>query len=263
MMILRQSTSVVIPFGPFVAPSDGVTLVTTLVSALDHASTGIFLNKNGGAGAVRHATVTATTYDAYGNYLVTLDTTDTATLGRLRVVFAAAASCAPVWRDFFIVAANVYDSSFVGDGTQFGIMSMGTLAGSGSTTAFTLPAGQRANVSVGDILIVPTIGKKRILTYNATTGAGTTAAFASDTSSTAYVVAAAPANTVLTSADVDATLLANDTALAAVKAKTDNLPADPADASDVSAQIGDIAITGGSASSAQGRYPDGTRSPTS
>lgn len=109
-MMLKQSTAAVISFGPFVSPTDGVTLQTGLVSAIDNGSTGIMLSKAGGAFAVRHASVTASTYDAYGNYLVTLDTTDTNTLGRLRMQFAAAASCLPVWQDFEVVAANVYDS---------------------------------------------------------------------------------------------------------------------------------------------------------
>jgi hypothetical protein len=109
---LKQSTSAVVSFGPFVAPADGVTLVTTLVSALDNGSTGIFLAKNGGTLTIRHATVTATTYDAYGNYKVTLDTTDTGTLGAMRMQFAAAASCLPVWQDFMVVPANVWDSLF-------------------------------------------------------------------------------------------------------------------------------------------------------
>lgn len=110
MKFLKQSTAAVIPFGPALLPADGVTLVTSLVSALDHGTTGIFLHKNGGAGTIRHATVTATTYDSYGNYLVTLDTTDTNTLGRLRVMFAAAASTLPIWEDFTVLPANVFDS---------------------------------------------------------------------------------------------------------------------------------------------------------
>lgn len=110
--ILRQSTAVTLSFGPFVAPGDGVTPQTGLVSAIDHATTGIMCSKNGGALAVRHATVTPSTYDGYGNYLVTLDTTDTATVGRLRVQFAAAASCLPVWRDFDVISQSVYDALF-------------------------------------------------------------------------------------------------------------------------------------------------------
>jgi hypothetical protein len=109
-MFLKQSTAKVISFGPFVDKGDGVTLETGLVSALDHASTGILLSKNGGALTIRHASVTASTYDAYGNYLVTLDTTDTNTLGTLRVQFVEAATCLAVWRDFLVLPANVYDS---------------------------------------------------------------------------------------------------------------------------------------------------------
>lgn len=110
MIFLKQSTAVAVSFGPFVDPTDGVTLETGLVSAIDHGTTGIFLSKNGGALTIRHATVTASTYDAYGNYIVTLDTTDTNTLGTLRMQFAAAASCVPVWQDFMVLPANVYDS---------------------------------------------------------------------------------------------------------------------------------------------------------
>jgi hypothetical protein len=108
--ILKQSTEVVISFGPFLDKGDGVTLEDGLVSALDNATTGIMLSKNGGALAVRHATVTATTYDAHGCYLVTLDSTDTGTLGRLRVIYTDAATCLPVWEDFLVVPANVFDA---------------------------------------------------------------------------------------------------------------------------------------------------------
>lgn len=117
-MWLKQSTAVVINFGPFVANTDGVTLVTTLVSALDHASTGILLSKNGGTLTIRHATVTATTYDAHGIYKVTLDTTDTATLGHLLVMWTAPATNMAVWRLFVVVPANVYDSLIAGSDLQ-------------------------------------------------------------------------------------------------------------------------------------------------
>src|SRR3990172_1551829 len=110
MKALKQSTAAVISFGPFVDKTDGVTLETGLVSALDHASTGIFLSKNGGALMIRNATVTASTYDAYGNYIVTLNTTDTNTLGRLRVQFSEAATCLPVWQDFFVLPAAMFNS---------------------------------------------------------------------------------------------------------------------------------------------------------
>jgi len=111
---IKQSTAVVISFGPFVDKTDGVTPETGLVSAIDHASTGIMLSKNGGAFAVRSATVTASTYDAYGNYRVTLSATDTNTLGALRVQFIETATCLPVWADFQVLPAMIYDSIVAG-----------------------------------------------------------------------------------------------------------------------------------------------------
>lgn len=107
---LKQSTAKVVSFGPFLDRTDGVTEETGLVSALDHGTTGIKLSKNGGALTIRHASVTATTYDAYGMYRVTLDTTDTNTLGTLRMAFNEAATCLPVWQDFMVLPANIFDS---------------------------------------------------------------------------------------------------------------------------------------------------------
>lgn len=112
---LKQSTAVVVPFGPFVDKTDGVTLETGLVSALDHASTGILLSKNGGTLTIRHATVTASAYDAHGCYKVTLDTTDTNTLGTLRMIYTDAATCLPAWMDFMVLPANVWDSLYGSD----------------------------------------------------------------------------------------------------------------------------------------------------
>lgn len=141
-MFLKQSTAAVISFGPFVDKGDGVTLETGLVSALDHASTGILLSKNGGALTIRHATVTATTYDAYGCYRVTLDTTDTNTLGRLRMAFSEAATCLPVWQDFLVLPANVFDSLLSTDKLQVhvdemtaGIITAAVLASDAITAA--------------------------------------------------------------------------------------------------------------------------------
>lgn len=89
-----------------------------LVSALDHASTGIKLSKNGGALTIRHASVTASTYDSYGSYLCTLDTTDTNTLGTLRMQFIETATCLPVWVDCMVMPANVWDSLYGADVLQ-------------------------------------------------------------------------------------------------------------------------------------------------
>lgn len=99
-------------FGPFVDKADGVTLKTdsTTITDIDHATTGIFLSKAGAAAAVRHATVTASVADAYGMMKVTLDTTDTGTLGTLDVLFAKAATYLPVHKQFMVLPANIFDS---------------------------------------------------------------------------------------------------------------------------------------------------------
>jgi hypothetical protein len=111
---LKQSTAAAVSFGPFKDKTDGITNLTGLVSALDNATTGIQCSKNGLGFAVRHASVTASTYDKYGSYLVTLDATDTGTLGRLRVMYDDPTTCLPVWRDYMVVPANVYDSTISG-----------------------------------------------------------------------------------------------------------------------------------------------------
>ena len=120
MFWLKQSTSVVIPFGPFVDKTDGVTLLAnaTTITDIDHGTTGIFLSKNGGDSIIRHAVVTASVADDYGMMRVTLDATDTNTLGTLRMSYAKAATYVPVWQDFMIVPANVWDSFFGADYLQ-------------------------------------------------------------------------------------------------------------------------------------------------
>src|SRR3990167_1290609 len=111
-LILRQSTSKAVSFGPFVDKTDGVTLEVGLVTAIDHATTGILLSKNGGRLTIRFQAVTASTYDAYGNYIVTLSATDTNTIGTLRMQFSEAATCLPVWQDFIVMDEATYDVLF-------------------------------------------------------------------------------------------------------------------------------------------------------
>src|SRR5690606_22157623 len=49
------------------------------------------------------------THDEFGYYDIPLDTTDTNTLGRLRVAVSESGAL-PVWQDFLVVTANVYDT---------------------------------------------------------------------------------------------------------------------------------------------------------
>jgi hypothetical protein len=111
MRWLKQSTSVDVPIGPFLDSTDGVTAET----ALTLTQPDIRLKKNGGAWAQKNAAQTLS-HEENGFYEVTLDSTDTNTLGLLRLAVFETGAC-PVWEDFLVVLANVYDSIVAG--TEF------------------------------------------------------------------------------------------------------------------------------------------------
>lgn len=108
MQLLKIATAVTVKLGPFVDATDGVTAETGLtISQAD-----IRLSKNGGAFAQTND-ANGATHDENGYYDVPLDTTDTGTVGRLRVSVSVAGAL-PVWQDFMVVPANVYDSLVLG-----------------------------------------------------------------------------------------------------------------------------------------------------
>lgn len=109
MRWLKQSTSVDVPIGPFLDATDGVTAETSLTITQPD----IRLKKNGGNWAQKNAAQTLS-HEENGNYEVTLDTTDTNTLGLLRL-HVAESGALPVWEDFMVVPANVWDSLFGAD----------------------------------------------------------------------------------------------------------------------------------------------------
>ncbi len=103
---LKQSTSVDVPIGPFLDSADGNTPETTLTITQPD----IRLKKNGGAWAQKAAAQTLT-HEEVGWYEVTLDATDTNTLGHL-VLAIHESGALPVWREFVVVTAAAYDSLF-------------------------------------------------------------------------------------------------------------------------------------------------------
>jgi hypothetical protein len=116
MMYLKQSTAVTVQFGPFVDKTDGVSLETGLATAMDNATTGIRVSKNGAVFVDRNS-ATAPAYDAMGCYRVELDATDTSAVGTLKIIFEEAATTLPVWMDFMVLPANAYDSLVGGTDT--------------------------------------------------------------------------------------------------------------------------------------------------
>lgn len=136
MRDLKVGVAAVVSFGIAQDKTDGVMLETGLATALDHATTGIKLSKNGGAMTIRHATVTATTYDSYGQYLVTLDTTDINTLGHLLAQYVDPATNLPMWAEFNVLTADEWDRKYsdVGPVPSLGIVDRGTVADLLTTT---------------------------------------------------------------------------------------------------------------------------------
>lgn len=101
---LKQSTAVDIALGPFVDSTDGFTAET----ALTLSQADIRLKKNAGAWAQKND-ATSATHEEAGWYECELDATDTNTLGIL-IVAVNETGALPVWREFMVVPANVYDS---------------------------------------------------------------------------------------------------------------------------------------------------------
>ena len=102
--LLKQSTATDVELGPFIDDADGKTPETALTISQADCQ----LIKNGGAAAQKND-ATSATHLAGGHYKVPLNTTDTGTLGRLRL-YVNESGALPIWRDFMVVPANVYDS---------------------------------------------------------------------------------------------------------------------------------------------------------
>ena len=108
-MWLKQSTAVTIRIGPFLDKTDGVTEETGAIAAtavqVAKGSAGAFGNKSD---------ATAPVHDQNGWYSCVLNTTDTGTLGLLIVKIDDAATFLPVWHEFMVLPANVYDALVAG-----------------------------------------------------------------------------------------------------------------------------------------------------
>lgn len=106
MQYLKQATaSQSVLIGPFVDSTDGVTAETGLTIA----NTDIRLSVNGGNMVAKNSG--GGTHDELGMYSITLDATDTATVGKLQLVCAKSGAL-PVYHTFYVVEENVYDAWF-------------------------------------------------------------------------------------------------------------------------------------------------------
>lgn len=104
MKLLKQSTAATIKLGPYLDSTDAVTAKT----ALTIAQANVLLSKNYGAFAQKSDSTSAT-HDSSGWYGVPLNTTDTGTVGPLQI-HTNISTALPVWDQYLVVPANVYDS---------------------------------------------------------------------------------------------------------------------------------------------------------
>jgi hypothetical protein len=108
---LKVSTAVNIKMGPFLDEDDG----KTVEGSLTITQPDVRLSKNGGDFAQKNAAQTLT-HNEKGWYTVALNDTDTNTLGILLVHIHETPGALPVWREFNVVTANVWDALFAGTG---------------------------------------------------------------------------------------------------------------------------------------------------
>jgi hypothetical protein len=119
---IKQSTAATVKLGPFLDDTDGKTAKTGLtISQAD-----IRLSKNGGAFAQSNNTAGAT-HNENGYYDVPLNATDANTLGTLRVAVSKSGTL-PVWQDYMVVPANVWDSMFGGAVLNVNVSTMSSAA---------------------------------------------------------------------------------------------------------------------------------------
>jgi len=255
MNILKQSTAATVKLGPFIDDSDGKTAET----ALTIAQADIRLSKNGGDFAQTNNTAGAT-HDENGYYDIPLNATDTGTLGRLRVAVSKSGAL-PVWQDFLVVTANVYDTLCSTDSLDVNVTALAddviTAASFDESTAFPLKSADTGSTQVarvgadGDTLETlsdeiatvqadldnPDQYKADVSGIPAAVWAYTTRTL----SSFGTLIADIWAHTTRTLSAFGFTVATNsDANVSAIKAKTDNLPANPAPAGEYDTELAAI-----------------------
>jgi len=120
---LKQSTAVDVIVGPFVDKTDGNTAET----ALTVTQAEVRLSKNGGNMAQKNE-ATALSHDELGYYVCKFDATDTNTLGILQLMIHESADALPVYHEYMVVTANVYDTLCSTDKLETDLTQIGGVA---------------------------------------------------------------------------------------------------------------------------------------
>jgi hypothetical protein len=110
---LKQSTAVTVKIGPFIDIVDG----TTRKTGLTITQGSVWLSKAGGHTAVKsEASSCGPDGTLLGIYDCNLNTTDTGTLGPLRIDVNDI-NAVPLWAEFEVVDANYYNNKYAGTNT--------------------------------------------------------------------------------------------------------------------------------------------------
>jgi len=106
MQYLKEATTATIVVGPFVDENDGKTAET----AYDMTTGTIRVSKNGGAFAAIDKVGSSGIHMENGYYSIQLGSTDTGTCGRLTVSVPASGTALPVFREYMVIKAHVFDT---------------------------------------------------------------------------------------------------------------------------------------------------------
>lgn len=234
---LRQATaSQSVGIGPFIDDTDFKTAETGLTIA----NTDIKLVVNGGASANKNSG--GGTHRVNGVYGITFDATDTATVGVIDVSVVVAGAL-PVFDRFQVLEEAVYDALFAASAPGYvanAPVNVAQISGD-SVAADNAEAFFDGTGYAGTNNVIPTV--TTLTGHTPQTGDAYARLGAPAGASVSADVAAVKAETATIVADtnelqtdlVDGGRL--DLLIDAIKAKTDNLPTDPADASDIAAAI--------------------------
>jgi hypothetical protein len=133
---IRQGTATAVVLEAFADASDALTEETGLAGTMT-----VKLVKYGAGSAVSRNSATAITHLGNGRYRVPLDTTDTNTLGPLRVSVYNSSVHMPVWEYVQVVSQQFWDSKYSTDKLQVDVVE------TGSTDAVTGNSDLKADVS--------------------------------------------------------------------------------------------------------------------
>lgn len=135
---IRQSTAITVALGPFVDSTDG----NTVEGSLTITQPDIRLSKNGAAFAQKSAAQTLSHMEN-GYYSLSLSTTDTDTVGSLRV-HCHESGALPVWKDFQVIEEAIYDAFYAASATGLLPANVTQVGGSAVTSS---SGRQEVNVS--------------------------------------------------------------------------------------------------------------------